>query len=94
MGDGVSRKDAKTQRGQGSRDLGWGGTGCVFWFVFWLIALRLGVLSDSGREDWFSKGARKEVRMRRRWGMVGFAVVGLYEANWMVVARDIPVDYK
>jgi hypothetical protein len=32
--------------------------------------------------------------MRRRWGMVGFAVVGLYEANWMVVARDIPVDYK
>lgn len=38
--------------------------------------------------------SRKEVRMRRRWGMVGFAVVGLYEANWMVVARDIPVDYK
>jgi len=70
------------------------GRGVFGWLSFWLIALRLGVLSDSGREDRFLKGARKEVRMRRRWGMVGFAVVGLYEAKWMVVARDIPVDYK
>ena len=45
-----------------------------FWLViFRLIALRLGVLSDSGREDRFLKGARKEVRMRRRWGMESHA---------------------
>ena len=41
--------------------------------VFSMIALRLGVLSDSGLEDWFLKGARKEVRMRRRWGMESHA---------------------
>ena len=88
---------AKTRRRKEVRDPGICdavGRGVFGWLSFWLIALRLGGLSDSGREDRFLKGARKEVRMRRRWGMVGFAVVGLYEAKWMVVARDIPVDYK
>jgi len=52
MGDGSSL----TQRREDAKRTGiWDGVGRgVFgWLSFWLIALRLGGLSDSGREDRF-----------------------------------------
>ena len=42
-----------TQRGQGSRDFGMRWDGVFLLVIFRLITLRLGVLSDSGREDRF-----------------------------------------
>ena len=56
---------AKTRRRKEDRDPGICdavGRGFFWLVIFRLIALRLGVLSDSGREDRFLKGARKEVR--------------------------------
>ena len=59
---------AKTRRRKEDRDPGICdavGRVCFWLVIFRLIALRLSVLSDSGREDWFLRGTQRGKRVKK-----------------------------